>query len=494
LREIYDSLPTLATMRLAAALNSLLTNPSSKWFTLSVDDPELNSDLAIREWFDETANIILRVLENSNFYSEVNEMYIDLVAYGTGVLYIEPSKKSGKELNFSARPIKEIYLCEDAEGMIDTLVRKFKMTAKQMIEDFGLTKVSDKVQKEYEKNPETKFVVSHFVFPRSSRSRNKKDAKNMKYASVWIENDKKHVLRVGGYEVFPYTVSRWLKETGEKYGRGPGLMAMPDIKTLNAMARTMLMAGERIANPVLQVPDEGFSDVKSAPGSIIYYDATMKARIEPLIIGANMPISAEMLTQKREAISDAFYMNQLLLLDKRELTAEEVRARQQENARILAPTFGMLNYEFLAPLIDRIISILQITVDDTGQPILKDTPDALKNKNMKLMFISPLAKSQRVHELQAVSSVLMFAGNLANISPDVFDNVDLDKAIQIYADINGAPAAILRSPKVVANIRAVRAKSQAAKEQAAMAQQRAETVKDGSKGVQNLSKVMNQQV
>jgi hypothetical protein len=179
-------------------------------------------------------------------------------------------------------------------------------------------------------------------------------------------------------------------------------------------------------------------------------------------------------------------------LDKRELTAEEVRARQQENARILAPTFGMLNYEFLSPLIDRIIGILQISLDDNGDPILKDTPEQIKNKNMKLMFISPLAKSQRVHELQAVNSVLTVAGNLAQINPAVFDNIDLDQVIHIYADINGAPASMMRDPKVVKKLREGRAQAQAQQAQMDMAQQKAETIKEGSKGVQNMAKVMNQ--
>jgi len=489
---MFDSTATHAVFRLAAALNSLLTNPTSKWFTLESDDNAINKSIESKQWFESMADVIMRELENSNFYTEVNEMYIDLVSYGTGVLYIEPSTLPDKNINFSARNIKETSISENNEGLVDTVARRFKLTARQMIEEFGEENVSDDVTRAMKEEPETNFEVVHFVFPRKSFEIGKSDPENKPYASIWVEKDKEHLLRKHGYDTFPFVVARWLKETGELYGRSPAMNSLPDIKTLNEMVRTLLMTGQKIADPPIQVPDEGFGDVTTQPGKIIYYDPTYKARVEPLLFGANLPLTFDMVSEKRQIIADAFYMNQLLLIDKRELTAEEVRARQSENARILAPTFGMLNFEFLSPLVERVIDILTGIRGNDRELLLPQAPPSLKGKKYRLKFISPLAKSQRIHEVQSISHTIMTAIQWAQVNPGVLDNIDWDRAIRTVADIDGSPANVLLDLKAVATIRQLRAQQQAAAAQQQQMAQGAETLNEYSKGAKNLDKVGNQ--
>lgn len=488
---IYDSTATHAVFRLAAALNSLLTNPTSKWFALETDDDVINKEIDSQRWFEDMSNVIMRALENSNFYTEVNEMYIDLVSYGTGILYVEPSSNPDKDLVFSARSVKEVSISENKEGLIDVVARKFKLTARQVIEEFGEENASEEVKKAMQKDPETNFEILHFVFPRDELEIGKYDKQNKKYASIWIEKEKQQLLRKSGYDTFPFIVSRWLNETGEIYGRSPAMNSLPDIKTLNEMVKTLLMTGQKIADPPIQVPDEGFGDISTQPGKIMYYDPTYKSRVEPLIFGANLPITFDMVSEKRHVVADAFYMNQLLLIDKRELTAEEVRARQSENARILAPTFGMLNYEFLSPLIERVIDILSGVFDYERKPLLPIAPVSLRNKKYRLKFISPLAKSQRIHEVQSISHTVATAIQWGMVRPEVLDNIDWDRAIRTVADVDGSPASVLMDEKNVATIRALRAQQQAAMLQAQLAQQSAETFTETTKGAKNVDKIRN---
>jgi hypothetical protein len=487
---IFDSTPTHAVFRLAAALNSLLTNPTSEWFMLETDDDFINKQVESQQWFKTVTSVIMRVLENSNFYTEVNEMYIDLVSYGTGVLYIEPSKMEDKEINFSARSVREVCVAENVEGLIDTVARRMKLTARQMVEEFG-DAVSDDVKKKLNEDPESKFDVIHIVFPRTEYEFGKKTPENKKFASIWLEKDKEHLLRRSGYDTFPFVVARWLKETGEKYGRSPAMNSLADIKTLNEMVRTLLVAGQKIADPPVMVPDEGFGDVTTQPGKIIYYDPTYKSRVEPLIFGANLPLTFDMVSEKRQIIADAFYMNQLLLIDKRELTAEEVRARQGENARILAPTFGMLNFEFLAPLIERVLDILHGVLDYDREPVIPVAPTMLQNKKFKLKFISPLAKSQRIHEIQSILHSVNVAVSWAQANPDILDNIDWDLALRTVSDIDGSSANILRSMEQVAQIRMMRLQQQQQQMQIEQAAQGAETFNEASKGLRNMDRLEN---
>lgn len=489
---IYDSTATHSILRLAASLGSLLTNPASEWLGLETQVDELNMQDDVQEYLYQTSKIILKSLENSNFYTEVNRMYIDLVSYGTGILYIEPSKKPGRDLRFSARGVNETYISENAEGIIDTVFRKFEMTVRQVVDEFGIENVSDKVKKMWEKSPEEYVKVSHAVFPRDDFDYGKKDSKNKRYASIWYEceaNDS--ILKKGGYDTFPYVVARWLKETGEVYGRSPAMNALPDVKTLNLMVSTLLKTGQKIADPLLMVPDDAFADVTGEPGQIIAYDPTSNARIEALNIGSNLPFTFEMTAERRKVVEDYFYTNQMIIPtgNRERVTAEEIRARQTENARILGPTFGTLNYEFLTPLIERVYDILLGVVLPNGNTLIPQEPDGLSAANAKLKFLSPLAKSQRSHELQSIQYTIGVVSEWAQFYPPVLDNFDWDRSARVVADISGAPAVTLKPMEEVMAEREQRAQQAAQERQMMLEQQQAQTAETGSRAAKNINDI-----
>jgi hypothetical protein len=62
--------------------------------------------------------------------------------------------------------------------------------------------------------------------------------------------------------------------------------------------------------------------------------------------------------QRRGAIRDAFYVNQLMMQSGPQMTATEVVQRNEEKMRLLGPVLGRLQSELLRPLIDRTFAIL----------------------------------------------------------------------------------------------------------------------------------------
>ena len=127
--EVFDATSTHALFRFSASLNSMLTNMSSEWFMLETDDEEMNQLPAVRDWLENTQIAIRHSLENSNFYTEAHQMYLDLGSIGTACMYIDQSRKPDKELHFSTRHIKEFYIIEDEEGEINTIYRDIEYTA-----------------------------------------------------------------------------------------------------------------------------------------------------------------------------------------------------------------------------------------------------------------------------------------------------------------------------------------------------------------------------
>ena len=91
----------------------------------------------------------MRAIEDSNFYEEMSQC-IDHCGYiGTTALYCEPTKT--KMLNFRSHYINQFYFCENYLGEVDTVIREFKLTARQAIQQFE-NNVSEEI-KEDAKNP-----------------------------------------------------------------------------------------------------------------------------------------------------------------------------------------------------------------------------------------------------------------------------------------------------------------------------------------------------
>jgi hypothetical protein len=484
--EIYDSTATMSNIRLAAGLNSTLTNQNMLWFGLETNNQNLNKDAGVRQFLQKRTYDIKRAYDVSNFYTEVHEMYIDIGSLGTGVLYVEPSTAPDKQLNFKSIHIREIYIDENPNGVVDTVFRKCKMNVKQCIQKWD-EKCSEEVKEKFNAGKLNEDVeILHAVFPRAQRNKELKDRKNMRFASMWLEYSSRHLIDEGGYNTMPYIVPRWLKSSGEMYGRSPAISILADIKTLNEMMYSYVLSGQLAVEPPLQVPDEGFMNINVEPRGISYYRAGTNDRIEPLQFGTSVVGIEHMIQMYQDKVNDAFLQNKLELIDKREMTAEEVRARMSENARILGPTMGRLEYEFLTTLNSRVTDILSndIVYDD-GTSYLDPLPSNLMEENVVLKFTSPIARNQRMQEAEAVGYFLQGVRNNQQLAPQVVDKVNWDRVTDLDAEVFGIPSDILNDDRVVQAIRQNRAQQQQQQQQIAMqmaqiqaGKTQAETAKD----------------
>ena len=95
---------------------------------------------------------------------------------------------------------------------------------------------------------------------------------------------------------------RWSKRTGEKYGSSPGMTALPEVKTLNKMAETMIIAAQKVVDPPMQLPDDGFIlPIVTSPGGLNFRRAnTTDARIEPLFNFSQVDFGTKNIFKKYE--------------------------------------------------------------------------------------------------------------------------------------------------------------------------------------------------
>jgi hypothetical protein len=84
-------------------------------------------------------------------------------------------------------------------------------------------------------------------------------------------------------------------------------------------------------------------------------------------------------------------------------------------------------------------------------------------------YEGPLAKSQRLAEVEGIERLQAMVVSIAQVDPSVIDNINYDQAIHLSADVLGVPSKLLNSPEDVQKLRDDRAKQQAQQQQLANA-------------------------
>lgn len=471
--KLFDDVGVKAAEYLASELHSGLTNPSIKWLDLAMEEKAVSSpetDLFLQLTRDRLLNIFN--CSDSGFPLNNHEFLMSIVTYGTAAMFIELDPDEGNEIKFSALHMSEVFVAEDKYGGIDTVMRKFKLTARQMVQRWGLDKLAKPIQDQYKAkipNKDARYDILHIVMPRSDTDH--LNNKQFKFISYHIDIENKKILSVGGYYENPYIIARLSKLAGEIYGRSPAWQTMPSVKLLNRMVETILKAAQLQAMPPLLIADDGvLLGTKAVPNARIVGGLSLDgvARMQPLNIGGNLNVGIEMIKEYRKSVRDAFFVDQLVFRDGPTMTATEVVQRQQEALKLLAPHIGRLQTEYLTPLIQKVVSI-KARAGDLGK-----VPDELKKYKYEVDYVAPIALLQKASEVQKFQQFMAFAAPLAQIKPEVLDQIDFDLAIQKIAEDLGIWKDIQRDPNQIAQERQARAQQQ----QAAMAMQAGNTMGD----------------
>jgi len=448
---IYDGTALQAVDLLSASLHGMLTSGATPWFHLDMKDTDIARQDEVQAWLEDTSMRMMRAFNQSNFETEVHEMYVDLVVFGTGCMFVE---MEGDQLRFSTRHISEFYVQENQYGIVDTVFRKYTAPVRQIVQRFGIDNVSAHIQKKFQKRPDEDIEILHVVLPRIDRDPNKKDNKNMPFASFYIDAETSTLLSESGFEELPYIVPRFLKATGEVMGRSPAMTALPDVKMVNLMSKTIIQAAQKQIDPPLLVPDDGFIlPVRTQPGGLNFYRAGSRDTITPLNTGANINIGLAMEDQRRMAIRSAFYVDQILSGGAPNMTATEVIQRQEERMRVIGPVLGRLMNEMLRPMIDRVFGLM------LRNEMLSVPPEMLQGRDVDIEYVSPLAKAQKSSSLNSTMKALEILLPLAQSLP-VGDHIDPDGLVRHVTDSLGVPKTTLRTQRQVNETRQQRAQAE----------------------------------
>lgn len=458
---IFDSTAALALDRFGSILDSLLTPRNQTWHRILANDPVLNRDRDVRLWFEEVNRRLFkhRYSPRANFASQNQQNYKSLGAYGTGCVFID--ELDGEPgLRYRNVHLSQIYFSENHQGMVDKALRYFPMQARQVIQKWG-DKTPEKIKQAMSTNPYQEFFFIHCVKPRKDYDTNRLDFKGMPIASYYVSMEGQEILSEGGFNTFPYAISRYEQSDNEIYGRSPAMNILPAVKTLNEQKKTLLKQGHRVVDPVLLAHDDGIVDQFSLrPGAINAGGVTADGR--PLVHAlptGNVNAGKELMDDERQVINDAFLVNLFqILTETPAMSATEVLERTKEKGMLLAPTIGRQQSEYLGPLIDREIDVL------SRQGLLPPMPKALIDAKgeYRTEYDSPISRAQRAEEASGVQRTVESAIQVVSVTQDPapLDYFNWDEIIPAMADINGVPESWMNDVKAVQKLREGRSQAQ----------------------------------
>lgn len=359
---LFDATAADAVDNLAASIYSLMTPPESLWLTL-IPESDASPDA-------DAATAALRAnLNDSNFYTTIHQCYLDLVILGTACLFMaETPIGASSAFSFTAVPMRDIAILPNAVFHTAT------MPAREVLEKYPTWTPPADIADQIKRDPATPLRLVQSLVGTDF--------------TAWLDvggDIENNIVARGTFETNPYIIFRWSVLSGEQYGRGPVLRALPDIKTANKVVELVLKNATIAVSGIWQADDDGvinLNNINLTPGAIIP-KAVGSSGLTPLSSGADFDVSQIILKDLRERIRHALLADRLGLLSEKEMTATEIMARNSDMMRILGATYGRLLHEFIRPLTDRGLQIL------SRRGVI--APIVL-NSDAELKYIAPIAQ------------------------------------------------------------------------------------------------------
>ena len=463
--HLSTSYPILAHRDMANSFSSMLRQRGTQWFKIRTGRADGDEGRA-REWLEWATRLQFRAMYDrpAQFVRATKEGDHDFAAFGQAVIYVDVNK-SGDSLLYRNYHIRDVAWVENAEGVIDTVHRKWKPTARDLVFDFG-DKVHSAVRSELSagKDPFRKFEVRHVMVPTERADDVPAAEKGFPFRSYFIDVENQHVMEDVPSRLLKYVIPRWQTVSGSPYAYSPAVIAaLPDARMIQAITYSLLDAQEKaVQPPMIGQAHMMKSDIEMRAGGITWVDAEYDERIgevlRPIPLDLRgLPSGVDAARDAREMIAEAFYLNKLSLPPAgREMTAFETSQRVQEYIRQALPLFEPMEVEYNGQLMEMTFNTL-MEGNAFGPP--EDMPQELSGESVDFKFTSPLQQNEERRDAQIYAETKQLLAEAAELEPGLVDMVDGREALRDALKGVGARATWLNDDAEMDELAAERAQA-----------------------------------
>ncbi len=416
------------------------------------------------------------MIHASNYDSEALEFTLHQMIAGMAGIYVE---LKGAKYRFETWPLNHLYCQETLNlGYIDTVYRQFYYTVQEAVLEFGLESLPQEMRDGYAADPHStklyRFVVGIRPRLKGGKQSDGKTKRNLPWESIWVAKCGT-VVKESGFHEMPVIVPRWLKIPDTDYARGPVFDALPDIKSLNKVKENMHLNMDMHISGMFKVKDDGLinpSTIRFGPRRFI--PVGDMDNIQPLATGGDIQFAMNEVASLQGSIRKMLLADQLGPTEKAIQTATEVQTRNNQVRQILGPIFARMQSEYLTHLVERCFGLA------VRAGLLPPAPPSLAGREFEIDYRSPLARSQKMQEVEQIDQYVQRVTNIAQAKPEILDYINYDKTVLRLADMLGIDPEMLNDDDAVKRIRYTRQKAQEAAQAQAQQVAMAEASANGS--------------
>lgn len=432
--HIFDETAVVGVQEFASRLQSGLVPTFARWADLKTGQKVPSKEREdIDRKLSEVTEFIFEILQSSNFNQEVHESFMDL-AVGTGCLLVEEGDVN-HPIRFNAVPLPHIYLEASPDDQIDAVYRTRRMRPEDIERMWpGAELPASMKARMLSNNSQLCDIIECTV-------RNIETPNETAYDYLVISKTDKAILYQDKFEgtgSSPWVIFRWSKASGEIYGRGPVLNALPAIKTCNLTVELILENAQLAISGIWQVDDDGTVNadtINLVPGTVVPR-APGSSGLTPITPPGRFDVAQLVLDDMRLNIRRALYNEMLGDPNKTPMTATEVAERMGDLSRQIGSAFGRLQAELVQPLLQRVIFLLK-------KRGLIELPQ-VDGRDIRISATSPLARSQKLQDVTTVDRFVELVG--ARFGPQALSmTIKPEKAAEFIAERLGVPPEILRT-------------------------------------------------
>lgn len=406
--EVFDSTAVQGNSRFANRVQSNLCPAFQRWCVFEggplVPKVQLGK---LNKALQKANERFFAALDISNFQTAFNEFCQDLGA-GTGIMYVEEDfdgARPGIMRCTAVAPI-EVALEEGPYGTVEGVYRRHCMAGRLVKRTWKDAVLPADLEKIITDDPNADVTLEECTYYEPDRGL-------YEYDVIWKTGKGSILRRPRTYKENPWIVVRWTKASNEVWGRGPLVMGLADIKTLNKLMELVLKNASIAVSGVYTGVNDGVlnpNTVKIVPGAIIPVASNGGARgpsLQPLKSSADFNIAQVEMDELRMSIKKTMMDNTLPPDAGPVRSPTEIAARLKELAEEIGSAFGRLMFEFVQPFVQRVLGIM----DRAG--LLADIgPVKITGYLVQIRVTSPLARLQNAQDVEAVLNWLAAIGQL----------------------------------------------------------------------------------
>jgi len=436
--HLMSSYPLIIRRDLGDQIGSMLRPVGIPWFKIAPTDPE-REDHEARAWLEFAASVQFKAMYDpvSQFKRATKEGDHDFATFGQTVISCEinwDNKDEGPHLLHRCWHLRDVAWQEDRLGRVGNRYRKWKPTARELAAMFP-GKVHPKVLR-LAQDPGAKCLTEieckHMVVEADMYDMEPAKVRGKPWISIYYDCTNRFVIDERATWSSTYVIPRWQTVSGCQYAHSPAtIVALPDARLIQAMSRTLLEAGEKVANPPMVATEEVVrSDVAIYAGGLTWvdrdYDERLGPAIRPLMTDPKgLPFGAEMLNDAKSVLSMAFYLNKLrpfLPTQDPQMTAYQAGQIVAQYIRDALPLFEPMESDYNGQICEADFDLL-LRGGAFGSPY--DMPPTLQGARTSFSFMSPLhdaIEAQKTQKFLGMSQLLAAAVQMdpaAHAVPDV---------------------------------------------------------------------------